>query len=168
METMFDLIQEDPDTLMYPDTSGGASKTFKLNPFLSHKRGCVGLDTWAIDDQYMAPNPPYTRRGINSYNAFPLFFKKYVVDEKQLTLDQAVQKTSKLAADVHNLQERGALIPGYYADIVLMDLEKLEITATPVEPRKYAKGLDYVIVNGVPVVRKGKYIGTKKGVILKR
>jgi N-acyl-D-aspartate/D-glutamate deacylase len=167
IETMFDLLEEDPETMMYPDTLGGAAKTYKLNPFLQHSRGSIGLDTWAIDDKYMAPNPPYTRRGIISYNAFPLFYKKYVVDEKQLTLDQAVQKTSKSAADAHNLTGRGTINMGNYADLVLMDLNKLEITATPVEPRKYAIGIEHVLINGVPVIEKGIHTGKRSGQIIK-
>ena len=167
IETMFDLIEEDPETMMYPDTSGGASKTFKLNLFLEHSRGSIGLDTWAIDDKYMAPNPPYTRRGINSYNAFPLFYKKYVVEEKQLTLDQAVQKTSKSAAEVHNLKGRGTIKVGNYADLVLMDLNKLEIIATPIEPRTYATGIEHVLINGVPVVEQGIHTGKRSGQIIK-
>ena len=110
METMFDIITEDPDTMMFPDTSGNkAWERDTSTLFYKHPAGCVDLDEWAIDDKYQSPNPPYTRRGTNAYSAFPHFYIKYVRDGGLFTLDEAVQKTSRTAARVHNLEGRGIL-----------------------------------------------------------
>jgi N-acyl-D-aspartate/D-glutamate deacylase len=168
-DTIFDIITEDHDTMMYPDTSG--MKAWERDSqviFYKYPQGSIGLDTWALDDKYESPNPPFTRRGINSYNAFPLFLKKYVLDNKIFTIDQAVQKTSTSAARVHNLTGRGELKEGMYADIVLMDLTNLTILADTIEPRKYAKGIEYVFVNGTPVVENRVHTGKRPGKVLKR
>jgi len=73
-----------------------------------------------------------------------------------------------MAARVHNLEGRGTIQPGSYADIVLMDLPHLKIEADEIEPRRYPEGIRYVFVNGVPVVRMGKHTGATPGRVLKR
>ncbi|MCJ7732728.1 amidohydrolase family protein, partial [Candidatus Bathyarchaeota archaeon] len=77
-------------------------------------------------------------------------------------------KTSVMAARVHNLAGRGKLEVGGYADIVLMDLPNLKVTANEIEPRKYPEGIKYVFVNGSPVVKEGKHTGVRPGRVLKR
>ena len=169
LETFFDIITEDHETLMYPDTSGRKAREREShNLFYIHPLGSVGLDTWAIDSKYSSPNPPYTRRGINSYSAFPLFLIKYVRDGNLFTLDEAVQRISRTAARVHNLQGRGILREGAYADIVLLDLKNLRITGTELEPRTYAQGIEYVFTNGIPAVKGGKLTGERPGKVLRR
>jgi len=164
-DTYFDIIVEDPDTR-------GVTGTMTYRPayeqYYTHPCGMVGLDTLVQDEKFEAKNPPYSLPGINSFAAFPLFYKVLVNEKKTFTLEQAVQKTSVMAARVHNLGGRGTLSPGSYADVVLMDLPNLRITADEVEPRRYPEGIRYVFVNGVPVVEKGKHMGATPGRVLKR
>jgi len=165
MEVFFDLIIEDPDcrSLVPPERGTQSFKYFYL-----HEAGMLGLDTTARDDKWQAEHPPYSIPGINTFSAFPIFFKKYIVEEKVMSLEEAVVKTSTAAAKVHKLKGRGVIEPGSYADIVLMDLPNLTILGTIVEPRKYPKGIEYVFVNGVPVVEKGQHTMATPGKILKR
>ncbi|RLI31265.1 D-aminoacylase, partial [Candidatus Bathyarchaeota archaeon] len=72
------------------------------------------------------------------------------------------------AAEAYRIKDRGVLKPGSYADIVLFDLEGLKVMGDPVEPRRYPKGIEYVLVNGVPVVEKGKHTGKKPGRVVRR
>ena len=83
-------------------------------------------------------------------------------------MEEAVQKTATMAARVHNLNGRGVLKEGSYADIVLMDLPNMKILSTEIEPRQHPEGIDYVIVNGVLAVDKGKYTGERAGRVLTR
>ena len=96
------------------------------------------------------------------------FFETYVKKEKILTLEQAVYKTSTQTAKRFNLKGRGIIQKGSYADIVLMDLEKLKVNGTPLEPKKKPQGIEYVIINGKIVVKKGVHKGALPGKILKR
>ena len=89
-------------------------------------------------------------------------------DHHLFTLEEAVQKTATMPARVHNLDGRGVLTEGGYADIVIMDLPNLKVVGSELEPRKYPKGIEYVFVNGVSVVEKGKHTGSKPGKVLKR
>ena len=79
-----------------------------------------------------------------------------------------MQKTSVMAARVHNMDGRGTINEGSYADIVLMDLQNLKVTANEVEPRQHPEGINYVFVNGEPVVEEGKHNGARPGRVLKR
>ncbi len=164
-ETYCDIIVEDPDTR-------GVTGTLSFSPaylrYYTHPNGMVGLDTLVQDEKYQAKNPPWSLPGINTFAAFPIFYKALVNERRVFTLEEAVQKTSVMAARVHNLDGRGTIDPGSYADIVLMDLPRLKIEADEIEPRKYPEGIRYVSVNGVPVVEKGRHTGATPGRVLRR
>ena len=128
----------------------------------------VGLDTSVFDKEYQGSNPPYSIPGINPFSAFPMFFIKYVRESNTFTMEEAVQKTSTLAARVHNIPGRGVLTEGAYADILLMDLKGLKINSSEIEPRKHPEGIKLVLVNGETVVEDGVHKGTKPGRVLKR
>jgi N-acyl-D-aspartate/D-glutamate deacylase len=164
-DTYFDIIAEDPYTR---GATGSMSARTPYLQYWTHPRGMVGLDTSVFDLNYQGKNPPYAIPGINPYSAFPMFFIKYVRDGNIFTLEQAVQKTSTLAARVHNLDGRGVIRENAYADIVLMNIPKLEILSTEIEPRRHPKGIEYVFVNGTLAVEKGKYSGERAGRVLTR
>jgi N-acyl-D-aspartate/D-glutamate deacylase len=166
-DTWFDIIVEDPDS------KGGISRG--ENPdasyhaiFYQHPVSSVGLDTAVFDYEYQSEVPPWSVPGISTYSAFVGFFEKFVNKQEALTLVEAVHKTSTQAALRHNLKGRGVLKEGCYADIVLMDLPKMRVAATPLEPRRQPEGIEYVIVNGVKVVDKAEHTGATPGRVLKR
>ena len=160
-----DIIVKDPDTR-------GVTGTLTYNPaydqYYTHPKGMIGLDTMVSDDKYQAESPPYNIPGINSFAAYPIFLNKFVKEKKTFTLEEAVLKTSVMSARVHNLKGRGTLEVGGYADIVIIDLPNLKVLANEIEPRQYPEGIEYVFVNGVPVVKKGEHTGDRPGKVLKR
>jgi N-acyl-D-aspartate/D-glutamate deacylase len=105
---------------------------------------------------------------INFYSAFPSFIEKFVLRDKTFTIEQAVLKTSTQPAIRYGLKGRGVINEGSYADIVLLDLKKLKVNGTPMEPRKKPSGIEHVLVNGVTVVSKGKHTGASPGTVIKR
>jgi N-acyl-D-amino-acid deacylase len=160
----FDLIAEDSETR-------GVCSPWPMecyNAYLTHAAGMVGLDTDVADDKFQGKEPPYLVRGINTYSAYPIFYNKLVREKKIMTLEEAVQKTATMPARVHNLEGRGVLCQGSYADIVLMDLPNLQVLSDELESRRYPKGIEYVFVNGVSVVDKNKHTGARPGRVLKR
>jgi N-acyl-D-glutamate deacylase len=54
------------------------------------------------------------------------------------------------------MKKKGRLQPGMDADIVVFDIDKLEVRATYTEPNQHTVGMQYVLVNGVPVIREGE------------
>lgn len=164
-DTYFDIIAEDPDTR---GVTGLLGPRECYNQYYTHPAGMVGLDTSVFDDKIQAKNPPYSIPGINTYSAYPIFYIRFVRDGSIFTLEEAVQKTATMPARVHNLNGRGILREGGYADIVLMDLPDLKVLGDLLEPRRYPKGIEYVFVNGVAVVEKGEHTDARPGRVLKR
>jgi N-acyl-D-aspartate/D-glutamate deacylase len=155
-DTWLDIIANDPDAL---GVTGQLLPGDYALQYYTHPKGMVSID-WQMK------TPPYSKPGINPFNAFPMFFIKYVRDGDLFTLEEAVQKTSTMAARVHNLKGRGIIQEGAYADIVLMDIPKLKILATEIETRQHPKGIEYVLVNGELAVKKGKHTGSTPGRVL--
>ncbi len=171
LDTWFDLICEDPDAMGYAagtaDTGNFPWKRYRALMF-QHPVGSLSLDQSVYDAKYEMTKPPYHRPGINAFNAFPAFIIKMVKEEKIFTLEEAIYKMSTAAAEHHNLKGLGRLTPGSRADITIFNLDGLKVTATPVEPRQHPKGIEYVVVNGVPVVEKGRHTGARPGRVVKR
>jgi len=164
-DTYFDILCEDPDAHGVPRP---VTTTELKHLYYAHPKGMVGLDVAVVNKDHHQKNPPYGVPGINTYSAYPYIFIKEVRENKTLTLEEAVLKTSTMPARVHNLKGRGVLTESAYADVVLMDLSNLAVLGDAVEPRKYPKGVVYVFVNGEAVVKKGAHTGARSGRVLKR
>jgi N-acyl-D-amino-acid deacylase len=92
---------------------------------------------------------------------FPRIFRYYVREKQILELSQAIKKASRQAAEIFDLENRGALCPGNWADVVIFDLEKIEDQADYEQPFAEPDGIDYVIVNGVVAVDHGNMTANK-------
>ena len=82
-------------------------------------------------------------------------------------LEQAVAKATGLAAKHYRLEKRGVLEVGCYADINVFNIHELKINATFNDPCRYCEGMDYVLVNGQPVVEKGQLTNKRVGRVLR-
>ena len=60
-----------------------------------------------------------------AFGSFARVLGKYSRDEKLISLSEAVRKLSGFPAKNLNLDKRGLLIPGHYADVVVFDAKKL-------------------------------------------
>jgi len=88
---------------------------------------------------------------------------KYVREEKVISLEEAVRRLTLLPAQTLNIKSRGRLAPGYFADIAVFNSQTISDQATYDDPHHYATGIEYVLVNGVPVVSGGEHTGAKPG-----
>ena len=88
---------------------------------------------------------------------------KYVRDEKIIPLEEAIRKLTSLPAANLKIKERGALKPGYFADIAIFDSAKIQDHATYEKPHQYATGMVHVFVNGVQVLKDGEHTGATPG-----
>ena len=171
LDTWFDLICEDPDATGYAagtaDTGNFPWKPYRALMF-QHRCGSLSLDQSVYDYEYRMKKPPYRRPGRNAYSAFPAFIDKMVKELGIFTLEECIYKMSTAAAEHHNLEGRGTITPGSYADITVFSLDKLKAVSTPVEPNKQPKGVEYVFVNGEAVVEKGRHTGATPGRVLRR
>ena len=102
-----------------------------------------------------------------AYGTFPRILRKYVREEKKLTLEDAIRKFSALPAQRMRLTDRGVLKTGMWADVVIFDPATIHDVATFEHPNQLSQGMEYVLVNGVPVIEQGKMTGALPGRVLR-
>lgn len=92
-----------------------------------------------------------------AFGSFARVLGKYSRDEKLISLSEAVRKLSGFPAKNLNLDKRGLLIPGHYADVVVFDAKKIDDRATFEEPLQFSVGVEHVFVNGTAALLKGEH-----------
>jgi N-acyl-D-amino-acid deacylase len=100
------------------------------------------------------------------FGTYPQRIAYYSQERKVDSLEEAIRKSTSLAAEILNLPDRGRLVAGARADIVVMDLANLRDNTTVAEPSVYPSGIDHVFVNGVAVVDQGNRTQALPGRVL--
>jgi N-acyl-D-aspartate/D-glutamate deacylase len=101
------------------------------------------------------------------YGAFPRILRKYVREEKKLRLEEAIRKFTALPAQRMRLTDRGVLKAGMWADVVVFNPDEIRDFATFENPNQLSVGMQYVLVNGVPVIDQGKQTSALPGKVLR-
>ncbi len=101
------------------------------------------------------------------WGTFPRILGHYCRDLGLFPLETAIYKMTGLTARNFGLKERGLLAPGCWADITLFDAAEIGDAASFEAPTQAARGIDSVIVNGVPVWREGRATGARPGRVLR-
>jgi N-acyl-D-amino-acid deacylase len=102
-----------------------------------------------------------------AYGTFPRILRKYVREEKKLTLADAIRKFSALPAQRMRLVDRGVLKAGMWADVTIFDPDTIRDVATFENPNQLSEGMRFVLVNGVPVIEEGKMTNALPGQVLR-
>jgi len=102
-----------------------------------------------------------------SYGAFPRVLARYVRELGVLTLEEAIKKMTSMPANQYNQKERGRIIEGAFADLVVFDADTIKDEATYTDPHRYPTGIQHVIVNGRFVIKSGALTGERPGVWIK-
>ena len=92
----------------------------------------------------------------------------YVRQEKVLSLEEMVYRSTLLPALTLGLYDRGRVAPGLKADLLVFRPEDVEEQATFEAPSRLSSGMRYVMVNGKPAIWEGKYTGALAGRALRR
>jgi N-acyl-D-amino-acid deacylase len=98
-----------------------------------------------------------------TYGAFARLLGTYVRDEGVVPLEEAIRRLTSFPCENLRLAGRGRLAPGYFADVVVFDPDRIEDHATYDDPHRYATGVLHVAVNGTLVVRDGEHTGALPG-----
>jgi len=96
------------------------------------------------------------------------FLGKYVRDKKILPLEEAIRKMTGMSAKKFNLNMRGEIRQGYYADITVFDADKINARATYEKPQQYSVGVEAVVVNGKLALENGVQTGSTSGRVVGR
>jgi len=97
------------------------------------------------------------------WGAFPRYLARYVRELGVLSLGQCIAKMTRLPALRLGLVDRGLLRPGFVADLVCFDPERVQDHATFEDPRRLPGGIPHVVVEGELVVHEGRHLGTRPG-----
>ena len=125
---------------------------------LRHPLVMVGSD--GIPDLDGVPHP-------RLFGTFPRVLGEYVRARGVLGFEEAVRRMSSLACDRFGLTDRGRVVEGGWADLVLLDPATVVDTATYDDPQRLPIGIDTVWVNGVEVVAGGVPTGARPGRLLR-
>src|SRR4051794_37591346 len=152
MNTLFDFLIEDPTTGVAVFGMSQPDVTLALQqPWVSIDNDSEGTSPEGILGQ-AHPHP-------RAYGTFPRILSKYVREEKVLSLEDAIRKFSALPAQRMHLTDRGVLKQGMWADVAIFDPATVHDRATFDNPNQLSEGMEYVLVNGVPVIDQGKMTG---------
>jgi N-acyl-D-amino-acid deacylase len=91
---------------------------------------------------------------------------EYVKKRNTLTLEEAVRKMTSWPATRMRLDDRGVIREGNWADVTVFDLASLDDRATYERPTESPTGIEWVLVNGVVTIERGKHTGAKAGQVL--
>ena len=103
-----------------------------------------------------------------SFGAFPRVFSDFVINKQILSWQEAIYKATSLPAKTLGIVQRGEIKEGFYAEIVIFNPEKIEDKATYENPFQFSSGVEWVFINGEPVIEEGKITKKKTGMILRR
>ncbi|MEZ4696634.1 MAG: D-aminoacylase [Rhodothermales bacterium] len=156
-ETIMDLVVEDSsrvDVVYFLMSEENVARQVAL-PWMSFDSDAGSM---APEGLFLQSNP-HPR----AYGNFARLLAKYVREEKVVPVEEAVRRLTSFPAENLGLRRRGRLQPGYYADVVVFDPDRIQDHATFEEPHQYSTGVQHVLVNGVSVLYDGEHTGAKPG-----
>lgn len=157
-DCVMDLLARDPRLGLLLATMSEADVTTALKePWVS-----VGLDASGT-----SASEPGAGRHPRAFGAFPHILRKYVREDGVLSLPEAIRKFTGLPAGRMHLADRGVLKEGMWADVVVFDPARVEDLATFEQPNRLSEGMDWVLVNGVPVIANGKLTEKLPGKVIR-
>jgi N-acyl-D-aspartate/D-glutamate deacylase len=160
IDTIFDLLIEDPGMSVAVFAMSEQDIAYALKqPWVSIDNDSQGT----APDGVLGQEHPHPR----AYGTFPRILRKYVREEKLLTLQDAIRKFSALPAQRMRLTDRGVLKQGMWADVVIFDPATIRDVATFENPNQLSVGMEYVLVNGMPVIERGKMTDALPGKVLR-
>ena len=157
VETIMNLVLEDRSrvgTVYFLMSEDNLRKQIAL-PWVS-----FGSDAGSI-----APELPFIKSSTHprAYGNFSRLLGRYVRDEKVIPLEEAIRKLTGLPATNLELDRRGFLREGMFADVTVFDPQAIVDRATFEKPHQFATGVRHVFVNGGHVLENGEHTGAKPG-----
>jgi dihydroorotase/N-acyl-D-amino-acid deacylase len=157
LDAALDLIVADRDNVgaVYFSMSEEDVKLAMRQPWVS-----VGTDYGEV-----SPTGPLgeSKSHPRAYGSFARILGKYVREEHNLRMEDAIRKFTSLPAQQVKLENRGLLRSGYFADVTVFNPETVKDMATFEDPNRTSVGFEYVFVNGVLSLEHDKVTGQMGG-----
>ena len=146
------------------DIIGFAMAEENLKLLYAHPLGMPASDGSVYSPQGpLSKSMPHPR----SYGTFPRFLGTYIREQKVVDLQTAIYKMCALPASRLGIKDRGLLIPGYRADVVVFNPDTVCELSTYPQPHQFNKGIEHVFVNGVWTVKKESHTGALAGSVIR-
>lgn len=168
------LIEKDPFDLLFQLIEEDYGETTiiifeigekDIQEILSYPYTMIGTDGYALSrDPSLCQGLPHPR----SFGTFPRVLERYVKKEGLLSLGEAITRMTRLPAWRFNIQDRGLIRAGYIADLVAFDYDRVRERSTYLDPYQFPEGIEYVFVNGSPVIFQGCHSGELPGRVVRR
>jgi len=161
IDTIFDfLIKDNAGTYVSVFGMDATDVALALQqPWVSVDNDSMGTSPEGI----LGADHPHPR----AYGTFPRILSKFVREEGKLSLADAIRKFTALPAQRERLADRGVVKQGMWADLVVFDPAVIHDVATFDDPNRLSVGMQYVLVNGIPVIEEGKMTGKLPGKVLR-
>lgn len=145
--------------------NGGAQMIYHVmheddvNRIMQHPKTMI-----ASDGKLSQPgeNHPHPR----SYGTFPRVLGKYAREKNVISLSAAIKKMTSMPADLLGLTDRGKIMEGCIADLVIFNSEQITDKASFEEPHQYPQGIETVIINGKVSLVNNKLTGANPGKLI--
>jgi N-acyl-D-amino-acid deacylase len=163
------LRNEDPvDSIMnlvLEDRSRVGTVYFLMSEDNLRRQIALPWMSFGSDAASMSPELPFTKSSTHprAYGNFARLLGKYVRDEKVIPLEEAIRRLTGLPATNLELDRRGFIREGMFADIAVFDPQAIEDRATFEKPHQFAVGMRHIFVNGGHVLKDGEHTGAKPG-----
>jgi N-acyl-D-amino-acid deacylase len=158
-DAFLQLLADEKGSVSYV---GHAMQERDVARVLAHPLVCVGSDGYvqAAADTGSKPHP-------RSFGTAARVLGRYCRELGAFDLQTAVKKLSSMPAERAGLAERGRVLPGFHADLVVFDPARVADRATFAEPRLAPVGIEHVIVAGEIVATRGVLTGARPGSVLR-
>lgn len=159
--------ENEAETILQMMEKGGASMVFHgmseddVKAIMQYPFNMFASDASIRIYQQGNPHP----RG---YGTNARVLSKYVLNEKVISLEEAIRRMTSLPATKFKLNGRGLLVEGYAADIVVFNEQEVADRSTFEQPHQYSTGFKYVFVNGNITVDNGTHTGIRAGVSIRK
>ncbi|MBI4538409.1 MAG: amidohydrolase family protein [Gemmatimonadetes bacterium] len=151
----------------FPDRPGGAR--LRSFGFVEEDIEAFSAQPWAATSSDGGIALPEDGPAVHAryYGTYPRKIRRYALERGVISVEFAVRSGTSLPAQILGLRNRGLVREGFWADVVVMDLERVRDAASFTDPHRYAEGIEYVLVNGKLVVDgEGNPTGTFPGVVI--
>jgi N-acyl-D-amino-acid deacylase len=163
LEVLFDILVDDPDTrwVQHLDRrqTGAATVALLKHPLTM---ACSDMGVYPANPKGASLPPPI------AYGLYPNYLKTYVRERKVISLEEAIKKATYLPAQRINLDDRGIIRKGAFADILIFDFDKIDYTGNFLDPAVRPEGINYVLINGQLVYKDKAHTEARPGKVLRR
>ena len=160
VDALLELLEGERGGVSYV---GHAMREDDVARVLAHPLVCVGSDGYvqaAYGERGSKPHP-------RSFGTAARVLGRYCRELGAFDLATAVVKLAAMPAERAGIAERGRVLPGFHADLVAFDRERVADRATFAEPRLPPVGIEHVVVAGRAVVRAGARTDERPGSVLR-